>query len=98
MRWLIQAQIDGAEELNFDPGRGAVRAPVVLWGPDLWADGTRPRATDGLRWPREDLAADGSHPGPSGARKVGTILLEFFRTDPTARPWFVRGVGGAGLE
>jgi hypothetical protein len=42
-RWLIQDQIKGNAELNYDPSRGPVKAPLLLWGPYLWADGTTPR-------------------------------------------------------
>jgi hypothetical protein len=90
VRWLIQGQIAGAAELNFDAERGAARAPLLLWGPYLWADGTAPRQTDQLVWTREDLARDGTHPSDSGREKVARMLLEFFRTDETARPWFTR--------
>lgn len=89
-RWLIQDQIAGRPELNFDPERGPVEAPLLLWGPYLWADGVRPRETDGLVWLREDFAGDGVHPSPSGRAKVAQLLLGFFRDDPLARGWFCR--------
>jgi hypothetical protein len=38
VRWLIRDQIDGRPDLNPDPGKGPVKAPVLLWGPYLWAD------------------------------------------------------------
>ena len=62
----------------------------MLWGPYLWADGVKARKADGLVWEREDLAGDGTHPSPSGRRKVAELLLRFFKTDPTAKGWFVR--------
>lgn len=35
-------------------------------------------------------ANDGTHPSPtSGVQKVAGLLLDFFTTDPTARPWFL---------
>ena len=43
---------------------------------------------DGLVWTREDLGADGTHPSDSGRIKVGKMLLDFFKTNPTTRPWF----------
>lgn len=88
VRWVIQAQVAGEEKLNADPARGEVRAPVVLWGPYLWADGTTPRRADGLTYLREDLGQDGTHPSESGRRKVAALLLEFFKNDFSARPWF----------
>jgi hypothetical protein len=42
-RWVVQSQIRGDAALNYDPTRGAVKAPLVLWGPYLWACGTTPR-------------------------------------------------------
>ena len=66
-----------------------MKAPLLLWGPYLWADGTTPRKGDGLVWERADLAADGTHPSPSGRRKVAEMLLEYFQTDPVARTRFV---------
>jgi hypothetical protein len=78
-RWLIQDQL-----------KGDAPSPVLVWGPYLWADGTTPRKSDGLIWKRADLAADGVHPTMSGREKVATMLLEFFKTDPLAKGWFVR--------
>ncbi len=89
-RWLIQDQIKGDKELNYDASRGDVKAPLLLWGPYFWGDGTTPRKSDGLVWKREDLAGDGTHPSNSGREKVARMLLEFCKTDPLARPWFVR--------
>lgn len=90
VRWLIQEQLQGDLKLNYDPAKGAVKCPLLLWGPYLWADGTRPRESDGLLWQREDLAADGTHPsGTSGTAKVAQLLLKFFRADPLARTWYL---------
>ena len=88
VKWLIGRQISGDPELNYDPGRGAVQAPWLAWGPCLWADGTKGRK-DGLKWVREDLGPDGTHPSMSGREKVARLLLDFLKTDPFARPWFV---------
>jgi len=89
VRWLIQAQIKGDPRLNYLPERGEVKAPLLLWGPYLWGDGVKPRKADGLVWKREDLGPDGTHPSDSGRQKVADLLLTFFKTDATARPWFV---------
>jgi hypothetical protein len=89
VRWLIQRQIKGDADLNFTAAQGAVKAPLLLWGPYLWANGTTPRQGDGLLWKREDLAGDGTHPSDSGRDKVARLLLDFCKTDPLARPWFV---------
>lgn len=87
-RWLIQEQIAGESELNYDPERGEVRAPLLLWGPYLWADGTQPRKSDGLIWEADDLTGDGVHPSESGRRKVAELLLKFYKSDPLAKGWF----------
>lgn len=88
VRWLIQDQIAGNAALNYDAKRGDVRAPVLLWGPYLWADGMNARRSDGLTWPRSDLGPDGTHPSDSGRRKVALMILNFCQTDPLAAPWF----------
>jgi hypothetical protein len=90
VRWLIQDQIKGDPGLNFDPGKGAITSPLLLWGPYLWADGTTPRKADGLIYERNDLLEDGTHPSDSGRRKVADMLLAFFRADPLARTWYSR--------
>jgi hypothetical protein len=90
VRDVILRQIGGEAALNFDPAEGAVNAPVVLWGPYLWADGTTARQADGLVWQRGDFREDGTHPSAtSGRDKVARMLLDFFTTEKTARPWFV---------
>ena len=94
VRWLIQEQMQGDP-----PRRGANRAgadgvPVLLWGPYVWADGDRLRRPGALTWEREDFHADGTHPSPAGRQKVAEILHRFFKTDPTARPWFATPPGG----
>lgn len=89
VKWLIADQIAGKPELNYDPGNGPSRAPWLAWGPYLWADGVKGRR-DGLAYLREDLAGDGTHPSASGREKVAKVLLEFMKSDPTARLWFLR--------
>jgi len=89
VRWLIQDQVDGNEALNYDSQRGDVKAPLLLWGPYLWADGVTPRKTDKLVWTREDLGGDGTHPSDSGRKKVAHLLHEFFKNDPLAKSWFL---------
>ena len=90
VRWLIQDQIGGKNHLNYDPTGVVVEAPYLLWGPYLWADGVKGRRADDLIWKRADLAGDGTHPSPSGQRKVAELLLRFFKTDATAKTWFVK--------
>ncbi|MGB8170393.1 MAG: hypothetical protein WCF18_23020 [Chthoniobacteraceae bacterium] len=89
MRWLIQDQIAGQPELNYDATRGPVKSPLLLWGPYLWADGETPRKADGLIYKREDLSdKDGTHPTDSARQKVAELLLNFLKSDPTAKIWF----------
>jgi hypothetical protein len=92
VRDLIQRQIKGDPALNYDPAKGEVKMPLLLWGPYLWADGITPRKSDGLVWKREDLSErDGTHPSPdSGREKVANLLLTFFKNDPTSHPWFAK--------
>ncbi len=88
VKWLVQDQLDGRADVNFDPARGEVLAPWLSWAAYLWADGLTPRS-DGLVWRCEDFQDDGTHPSPSGRDKVADMLLGFFKSDPTTVPWFV---------
>ena len=89
VRRLIQDQIAGRAELNFDSARGVVRSPLLLWGPYLWADGATPNTIGGLVYEPADLGPDGTHPSDSGRAKVARRLLDFFTGDSTARTWFL---------
>ncbi len=89
VKWLIEQQLDGDESLNFDPAKGAVKAPWLSWGPYLWANGSTKRE-DGFSYEPSDFVGDGTHQSPAGQRKVGELLLKFFQTDTTTKPWFVR--------
>ncbi|MCI0460409.1 MAG: hypothetical protein L0Z62_25940 [Gemmataceae bacterium] len=93
VRWLIEQQLKREPALNFDRKEGAVKAPWLSWGPYLWASGATKRA-DGFSYAESDFAKDGTHLSASGMQKVGRLLLEFFRTDSTARPWFVQATRG----
>jgi hypothetical protein len=91
VKWVIEDQINGAPDLNYDPTRGPVKAPWLSWGPYYWSypDGT-PRDYDGFVWTRADIAEDGLHPSLSGLTKYATMLLGQMTTDPTATPWFLK--------
>lgn len=98
VKWLIQQQMDGDQNLNYDPANGTVEAPWMAWGTYLWADGLGPDGvsggipgrSDGLEYECGDLRDDGTHPSPGvGTVKVANLLMDFFRTDPTATPWFL---------
>jgi PKD repeat protein len=94
VKWAIQDQIQGLSNLNWDSNKGPVVAPLMLWGPYLWADGVIPRS-DGLQWLIGNFDPDMTHPSPSGIHKVSDQLLAFFKTDPSATPWFLRVDVGA---
>lgn len=83
-RWLIQDQIKGTDLLNYGTGK----APVLVWGPYLWADGEKGRKAGDLAYLQSDYREDGTHPGPTGQKKIAEVMLKFFTTDPTAKPWF----------
>jgi hypothetical protein len=88
-KWVITDQINGKPEMNFDPAKGPVRAPWVAWGPYLWADGVKGNRA-GLSYVRADYSdQDGTHPTASGQAKVAACLLQFMKTDPTSKNWFV---------
>jgi len=88
VKWLVEAQLAGDPELNFDPARGEVKAPWIAWGPYLWADGHNPRS-DGFVWLESDMVWDCTHPSPQGEDKVARLLMEFLKSDPTSRGWFL---------
>ena len=75
-KWLVQEGI-----------QGRLGRVWVGWGPYLWTDGAAGRR-DGLVWNCEDVLEDGMHPSPSGVRKVSKLLSDFFKAEPTAKPWF----------
>jgi hypothetical protein len=89
VKWLVEQQINGTPGLNYDPAKGPVKAPWLTWGPYLWANGTS-RRSDGFSYEQSDFAADGTHQSPAGQRKVGQLLVRFFKTDSTTRGWFAR--------
>ncbi len=93
-RWVIEDQLKATNNLNYNSGLGPVVAPWLSWGPYLWADGIVPRG-DGFTWQCSDVtSADFMHPSTNiGVPKVATQLLAFFKTDPTATPWFLKKPG-----
>jgi hypothetical protein len=91
VRWLIEAQIDGNDSLNYDPGSGDIKAPWLAWGPYLYADGVIPRDGDSLQWFCSDFSQDdGTHPATTGRAKVASMLESFFTTSPYTTPWFLK--------
>lgn len=92
VKWLIESQIDGDPDLNYDPARGPVVAPYLSWGAYLWIDGLNPRS-DGLVWTPEDMVRDCTHPSSNGEAKVAGMLLDFFMSDSLSG-WFRRSSAG----
>ena len=90
VKWMIEKQINGDPDLNYDPMSGPVVAPYLSWGPYLWIDGLNPRS-DSLVWSQADLQEDCVHPSESGIQKVANQLMLFFKTDLTSTPWFLVG-------
>jgi Cu/Ag efflux protein CusF len=89
VKWLIEQQLKGDPALNADPAEGAVKAPWLSWGPYLWANGSTKRA-DGFSYDEGDFSPqDGTHESPTGQAKVGKLLMDFFKSDSTTKPWFV---------
>ncbi len=88
VKWLIEEQIKGEAALNYDAAKGEIKAAWLSWGPYLWVKGTEKRS-DGLMYEESDFAGDGTHPSASGRRKVAEQLLRFFKSDSTAKPWFL---------
>lgn len=93
VKWAIESQINEMRGLPPNPGAGSLdyakkKAPLILWGPYLWADGLSPRS-DGLVWQRSDFEEDGAHPSQSGESKVAAMLLDFFKTSLYTRCWFL---------
>jgi hypothetical protein len=89
VKGVVQDQINGVNNLNYDPNNGTVTAPWIAWGPYFWANGLTPR-NDGLTWSCQELKSDGLHPeDPLGREPVATYLLNFMKTDSTSTPWFL---------
>jgi hypothetical protein len=85
---VIADQINGNPALNNNPLNGKVMAPLLLWGPYTWANGLLGRS-DGLTYGCQDVTSDGLHPSAIGRNKAAGLLSTFFRSDPTATPWFL---------
>ena len=95
IKWVIESQIKEMHGSPPDPWVGSLSvtrkiAPIVVWGPYLWARGETPRS-DGLSWRRTDFESDGSTPSQDGENKVGLALLNFFKTSLYTRCWFTNG-------
>jgi hypothetical protein len=92
VKWAIESQINEVRGSPGNPRAGTLdyvkkAAPIIVWGPYLWADGPTPRS-DGFTWLRSDFEEDGTHPSQMGESKVAEKLLDFFKNSPYARCWF----------
>ena len=95
-KWVILDQLNGLGNIGY---KGHNRtSPWIAWGPYLWTNGGTPRS-DGLIWRCNqnnanlsdvDTHNDYVHPSTNGVNKVAEQLIAFFKTDPTATPWFLR--------
>ena len=84
VRWLIQDQINGSESLSYSAGK----APLLLWGPYLWADAEKGRQADDLTYLSSDYRDDGTHPSETGRQNIAEQLLRFFNTNLATKSWF----------
>ena len=84
---LIEDQINGVSSLNYTGTQP--QSAWLGWGPYFWTEGAKPRE-DGVTWLQSDYQTDGVHPSNSGRIKVANMLLQFFSTDPTTAPWFLK--------
>jgi len=85
---VIQDEINGVGNLNYNPANGAVVAPWAAWSAYYWTNGLMGRS-DGLTWSCQDANPDGAHPDSSGQLKAAAQILSFFKSDATATPWFL---------
>ena len=95
VKWLIESQIKEMRGSPASPWAGSLNyvkkaAPLLLWGPYLWAAGETPRS-DGMLWRRTDFERDGTTPSQNGENKVGFNLLNFFKSSLYTRCWFANG-------
>ena len=93
VKWLIESQIMEMRGSAASAPAGTLNyakksAPVLLWGPYLWANGMTPR-TDSTFWSRLDFEPDGVHPSQLGEAKAAGMLLEFFKSMPYTKCWFI---------
>jgi hypothetical protein len=89
----IADQINGDAALNFDPTQGPVLAPWISWETYKWGNGMTEH--NGQFWGCQDFRSDGYHVSSSGEDKVSGLFMTFFKTDPTAAPWFYVPTGVA---
>jgi PKD repeat protein len=95
-KWVVEDQLNGVNNLNYNSTNGPVVSPWLSWGPYIWGDGLVPRS-DGMIWLCSDLSqTDFTHPSSNGVAKVASQLLAFFKTDATTTPWFLKKSAAGG--
>lgn len=87
VKWLIEAQINESDGRLRHVGADAP-APVLAWGPYIWANGTTPRS-DGLTWQLADFETDRIHPTDAGRLKVAQQFMMVL-SDAQRAPWYRR--------
>lgn len=90
---LIERQIAGDPALAFEgPNK---KVPWIAWGPYWWADGTNPRAYDGLTWSceeyRDDDTGGGFHLDDIGKAKEALMFIDFLATNEVTGKWYLDG-------
>jgi hypothetical protein len=89
VRGMIQDQLNGLPQMNYNPANGPVMAPWVAWADYDWANGMLPRK-DGFAWSCQDFQSNGIHnSNPQGREKDTNPLLNFLRSDDATAPWFL---------
>ena len=86
LQYMIADQINGDPALNFDPAVGPVLAPWIAWADYKWGNGLTEH--NGQVWGCQDFRSDGYHVSAPGEDKFSGSFMTFFKTDPTAAPWF----------
>jgi hypothetical protein len=87
---MIQDQLNGNANMNYNAANGPVMAPWVAWGPYTWGNGLIPRS-DGLQWSCQNYENDGVHTSATGGgtEKVANQLMNFFKTNDATASWFL---------
>lgn len=84
IKWVIESRIAEArgQPGNHDfgyPGGASMLAPWISWAPYLW---TR-------SWPRTEFDSSGAGLSHSGQSRMAVSLLDFFKSSPYTRCWFI---------
>jgi hypothetical protein len=94
LKWLVQAKIDQWRRGVIDPVAGDLSGiPFLAWDENtyLWGSGRQnPSGSHALSWASQDYEHDMIHPDTAGIAKVGSRLLQFFKSSAYTRSWFLR--------